>query len=164
MRWLKHLFTTRWHLRNAFAADTLDAIEAAVAASELRHRGELRFAVEAAFDLPQLVRGLTPRQRALELFASLGVWDTEENNGVLVYVLVAEHAVEIVADRGYTGRVDAALWQDTCAHMAGSFASGDFKLGALHGIERLTGVIASAFPGRGPREDEDELPNRPQVL
>ncbi len=162
MRWVKHLFTTRWHLRNAFAADTLDAIEAAVAASEQRHRGELRFAIEASFDLPQLLRGLTPRQRAAELFTSLGVWDTDENIGVLVYVLVAEHAVEIIADRGYIDRVDVATWQVTCARMAGSFASGDFKLGALHGIEQLTTVMASAFPGKG--HDVDELPNRPSIL
>lgn len=162
MRWLRHLFTTRWHVRNAFAADTLNAIEAAVVASEQRHRGELRFAVEAALDLAHLWQGVTARQRALQVFANLGVWDTEENNGVLVYVLVAEHAVEIVADRGYVGRVDAAAWTETCARMAGSFASGDFKLGALHGIERLTVLMEAAFPGNG--RDADELPNRPSLL
>lgn len=162
MRWLTHLFTTRWHVGRVFAKDTLDAIEAAVAASEQRHRGEIRLAVEAALDVGPLLAGMTARQRAQQVFAELGVWDTDENNGVLVYVLLADHAVEIVADRGYRGRVDEAEWRAITARMAGSFASGDFKLGALHGIDALTTLLAREFPGEG--RDPNELPNRPRLL
>ena len=138
MRWLRHLFTTRWHMRRAFAKTTLDTIEQAVAASEQVHRGELRVALEAAFDLHQLLRALTPRQRAVQVFTELGVWDTEENNGVLVFVLLAENAVEIVADRGYAGLVTMAEWQAACRLMSARFADQDFAGGARLGIEALS--------------------------
>ncbi len=162
MRWLRHLFTTRWQMRRAYATNTLDAIEAAVAASEQVHRGELRFALEAAFDLPQLLRTLTPRQRAVQVFTELGVWDTDENNGVLVFVLLAENAVEIVADRGYAGLVTTEEWQAACMLMAARFANEDFAGGARLGIEALTTLMARAFPGNG--RDPDELPNRPHLM
>ena len=162
MRWLRHLFTTRWHMRRAFAKSTLDTIEAAVAASERVQRGELRLALEASFDLPQLLRALTPRQRAVQVFTELGVWDTDENNGVLVFVLLAENAVEIVADRGYTGLVSAQEWQAACELMASRFADEDFAGGARLGIEALTALMAAAFPGEG--RDPNELPNRPHLM
>ena len=162
MRWLRHLFTTRWHMRRAFAAPTLDAIEQAVAASEQAHRGELRVALEAAFDLPQLLRALTPRQRAVQVFTELGVWDTDENNGVLVFVLLAENTVEIVADRGYAGLVSTEEWQAACKLMSTRFADEDFAGGARLGIEALTALMARAFPGDG--RDPNELPNRPQLV
>ena len=162
MRWLRHLFTTRWHMRRAFATSTLDTIETSVAASEQLHRGELRFALEASFDLAQLLRALTPRQRAVEVFTELGVWDTDENNGVLVFVLLAENAVEIVADRGYAGLVATDEWRSACTLMSARFADGDFAGGARLGIEALTALMARAFPGSG--RDPNELPNRPQVM
>lgn len=162
MRWMKHLFTTRWHMRRAFAASTLDSIEAAVAASEQQHRGELRFALEAAFDLPQLLQALTPRQRALQVFTDLAVWDTEENNGVLVFVLLAENAVEIIADRGYTGRVSTEEWQAACTRISTQFAGADFVGGVRQGVEALTTLMARAFPSAG--RDPNELPNRPRLL
>ena len=162
MRWLRHLFSTRWHMRRAFAPTTLDVIEVAVAASEQQHRGELRFALEASFDVTQLLQQLTSRQRAVQVFSALGVWDTEENNGVLVFVLLAENAVEIVADRGYANRVTTDEWQSACKLMSTRFADNDFAGGAKLGIEALTALMARAFPGNG--RDANELPNRPRLM
>ena len=101
MRWLRHLLTTRWSARRRFPVAALDALEAAIAAGERQHRGELRVLIEPALDLAQILAGITPRQRAVRAFAELGVWDTAENNGVLLYIGLADRAVEIVADRGY---------------------------------------------------------------
>ncbi|HEX9706849.1 MAG TPA: TPM domain-containing protein, partial [Steroidobacteraceae bacterium] len=104
-RVLRHLFATRWGTRRRFTAEVLTRIETALERIEAQHAGELRFAIETAFDLPELWYELTPRQRALQVFGHLGVWDTEANNGVLIYVLMADHDVEIVADRAIAARV-----------------------------------------------------------
>ncbi|HKO88004.1 MAG TPA: TPM domain-containing protein, partial [Burkholderiales bacterium] len=110
-RVLRHLFFDDWRLRKAFNRSALAAIEKAIGEQERRHRGELRFVIEAALPAPALWRNYLPRQRALDLFASLGVWDTEENSGVLIYVLLADKDVEIVADRGINSHVDPAKWE-----------------------------------------------------
>jgi uncharacterized membrane protein len=144
MRWTRHLAATRWTLSRRFPSTTLDAIERAVAASEAQHRGEIRFAIEAALDVRALRRHEAPRDRAHEVFAELRVWDTRERNGVLIYILIAEHVVEIVADRGFEGRVSA---QD----------------GALLGIDAVTQLLVREFPRTG-APDVDEQPNRPQLL
>src|ERR1700754_4189140 len=99
-RTLRHLFSMRWRTRQRFSQAVLDDIEAAIHEIESRHSGEVRFVVETAFDLPELWRDLPPRRRAADLFGRLGVWDTAENNGVLIYVLLADRDVEILADRG----------------------------------------------------------------
>lgn len=161
-RLLAHLLTTRWGLRRRFPRATLAAIEAAIAAAEQRHSGEIRFAIETCLDLRRLWAGCDARQRAAEVFARLRVWDTDGRNGVLVYVLLADRDVEIVADRGFDGRVSGAEWQAVCAAMAGHFGSGRFEHGALSGVDAVAALIARHFapvPG-----DRDELPNRPAVL
>ena len=107
-RVLRHLFTPSWVLGRTFTPDVMAAIDAAVAASEARHRGEIRFAVEAGLDLPELMRDATARERAVEVFSRLRVWDTEENTGVLIYVQWLDRQVEIVADRGIARRVPQA--------------------------------------------------------
>ncbi len=158
-RIFKHVLYPQWLLRRAFPDAALDRIEAAVTASERTHHGEIRFAVEAALEVSPLLRGVAARQRAVQVFAELGVWDTEANNGVLIYLLLADRDVEIVADRGFRGRVEAAQWESICREMEVLFARGEFEAGALRGIERIHAVLDQHFPLRG--DNTDELPNRP---
>lgn len=161
-RCLRHIVQTRAGLHRRFDAATLAAIERAVHAGETGHDGEVRFAVEGELDLGPLLAGQTPRQRALEVFASLGVWDTERNNGVLVYLLLADRTVEIVADRGFNGRVAEAEWQAVCRAMEADFRAGAFEAGACRGLAAVHALIARHFPARpGGR---DELPDRPVLL
>lgn len=163
LRTLKHLCTGSLLLRRRFPAATLDAIENAIRQCESRHAGEIRFAVEAALPLSALWRGQTPRERALDVFAQLRVWDTAHNNGVLIYLLLADHDVEIVADRGVgDARVAAEEWAQCCREMESRFAAGRYLDGSLAGIEAVAAVLRRhppALPDAG-----DELPNRPTLL
>lgn len=161
-RILEHLAYPRWRLRRAFPRATLKTIEAAVRASERTHAGELRFVVEGGLELPLLLRGVGARQRAVELFSRLRVWDTEGNSGVLIYVQLADRRVEIVADRGIAARVGEACWRDICAGMETAFAGGDFSGGALRGIAAIGRLLAEHFPA--PAGNPDELPDAPLVL
>lgn len=161
-RFLRHLVTDRWIARGVFPERTMTAIEASIARQETRHDGEIRFAVEAALPLGALLAGTTPRARAIELFSALRVWDTEHNAGVLIYVLLADKDVEIVADRGIHARVGATAWEAICGAMQREFAERRFEAGALLGVRAISDLLATHFP---PREDNpDELPNRPVML
>ena len=113
-RILKHLLTTHGQVKRAFPRSALNAIEAAIKASEAAHAGEIRFVVEGSMDGMPLFRGETSRNRAIELFAQLRVWDTEHNNGLLIYLLIADRAVEIVADRGIHAKVGTEAWSKVC--------------------------------------------------
>ena len=124
--------------------------------------GEIRFVVETAFDLPELWRDLPPRQRALQLFGQYRVWDTAHNNGVLIYVLMADHDVEIVADRGIAQFVPQAEWQAVCRQMEGHFRAGRFKDGSVVGILGVGALLGRHFPGH--RASDNELPNQPVLL
>jgi uncharacterized membrane protein len=139
----------------------MDRIEAAVTASEAGHRGEIRFAVEGALDVLPLLRDVSARQRAVAMFAQLGVWDTEANNGVLVYVLLADRDVEIIADRGFNTCVSAAQWRAICHEMEVLFAGNAFEAGALTGIERIHELLVRHFPRLGDADDRNELSDRP---
>ncbi len=161
-RALRHLFSTRWGTRRRFTPAVRARIEAAIQALENRHAGELRFAIETAFDLPELWWGLTPRQRAVNVFGQLGVWDTAGNNGVLIYVLVADHDVEIVADRALAARVPQADWDAICREMESAFRAGRYGEGAEAGIAGVGRLLARHFPGHG--GDPDEQPNAPVIL
>jgi uncharacterized membrane protein len=163
-RFFRHLFSTRRSHLRAFPVSTLDAIESAITASEKLHGAEIRFAIEGALEPGEVRRGKLPRERALEVFAGLGVWDTEANNGVLIYVLLADRDVEIVADRGYNLRVAQDEWSDICHAMEQSFRAGDFEAGALDGVRRVGDMLAAHFPPLPGGRDEDELPNRPAML
>jgi hypothetical protein len=161
-RILRHLFFPPWMVRLRFPRRTLDAIERAVHGAESRHRGEIRFAIEASLTLPALLSGMTPRHRAAEVFSLLRVWDTEENNGVLVYLLLADHDVEILVDRGIRARVAQEEWQQICHGMEAAFRRGAFGEGAISGIQAIGEVLARHFPaGAG---EKNELPNRPTLL
>jgi len=161
-RILKHSLTPRWVVRRVFPAAALKAIEAAVRESELSHEGEIRFAVEGGLDLPALLRGVTPRERAVELFSRLRVWDTEGNSGVLIYVLLADRQVEIVADRGIHAKVGGEAWEAICGRMEQAFRAGRFGEGVVAGIRDIGALLTEHFPAQG--ANPNELPDRAEIL
>jgi uncharacterized membrane protein len=161
-RWLQNLTTTHLALRRHFPPATLSAIDAAIAASERDHKAEIRCAIETALPLGALLRGVGSAARAAEVFAALGVWDTEDNNGVLVYVLLAERQIEIVADRGFAGRVLPAEWEDICQALEAAFRAGNYEGGTLAALERIGALAGRHFPADG--SDRNELPDRTVLL
>ena len=161
MRWLRHL-VARMGAERHFSPATLDAIQHAIAASEHRHLGEICFAVEGGLPFGELVAGRAPRARAEAAFARLNVWNTEHNTGVLVYILVADHAIEIVADRGIAALVSQAEWDALCRAMESRFRKGEYLAGALEAIEGATRILERHFPAR--HANPNELPDKPVVL
>jgi len=162
LRVIRHLFMPPWRVRLAFPARSLRAIEAAIHESEDTHAGEIRFAVESALPLVPLLRGQSARHRALEVFSHLRVWDTKHNNGVLIYLLLADHDVEVVADRGVHAHVGGEGWEKICREMEVSFREGKFESGVLHGIRAVSAHLVRHYPAQG--KDKNELDNRPVVL
>ena len=163
MRLLRHRMLDERDALRALGDDALARIAAHVAASEAGHAGQIRVCVEAGLPLSYIRRGATARDRAVAMFSKLRVWDTELNNGVLVYLLLAEHAIEIVADRGIDRLVSAAEWQAICALMQRDFAAGEYEKGALAGVAAIGDILSKHFPADGSR-NPDELPDRPVFL
>jgi len=163
-RSLRHLVATRRTVTRAFPPSALAAIEAAIGASERTHSGQICFAIEGSLEPGHVWRGKQAHHRALEVFGLLGVWDTDANNGVLIYVLLADRVVEIIADRGYNLRVTADEWADVCSAMERLFVVGQFEAGALEGVRRVGELIARHFPPLPAGREVNELPNRPAVL
>jgi uncharacterized membrane protein len=161
-RVIRHLFAPHWIVRRAFPRRTLNAIEAAISASEKTHGGELRFAVEAGLHPLTLVRGHTARQRAQEVFAQLRVWDTEHNSGVLIYVQLVDRRIEIVADRGIGAKVPQHEWDAICRRIEGAYRKREFEAGTLLGITEVTRLLAAHFPPLA--GNPDELSDKPVVL
>ena len=162
MRFLRHLFARS--ARATFPEDSLRRISATVAEGESRHRGEVCFAVEAALELPALWAGRDARSRAQDVFAQLRVWNTEANNGVLVYLLLADHRIEIVADRGLDGRVSAEQWRGVCQLMEERLKAGDAEDAAVAGIVAVSDLLAEHFPRSPDDGDRNELPDAPHLL
>jgi uncharacterized membrane protein len=165
MNWnriLRHLMLPHWRVRSTFPAEALSRIEQAIAQSESKHGGQIRFAVEHALHATSLWRGLTAHERALQVFSMLKVWDTEHNNGVLIYLLLADRDVEIVADRGIHVRAGAHAWEAICRWMESELRAGRYEQAVCGGIERVSGLLESHFP-RG-AQGPNELPDRPVVL
>lgn len=161
-RWFRHAFMPPWRWRVLFPKKALTDIEEAIKHSESRHSGELRFAVENALAAGKIWHGISARQRAIEVFSDLRVWDTEKNSGVLIYLLLADREVHIVADRGITMRVAQSEWDEITEAMQKEFQRGDFLRGSLQGIERITMLLATHFP---PGVDNpDELSNKPVIV
>ena len=160
-RILKHLLTTHGQVARAFPRGALNAIEKAIKASETAHAGEIRFVVEGALDGTPLFKGQSPRDRAIELFSQLRVWDTEHNNGLLIYLLLADRAVEIVADRGIHAKVGAEAWSKVCRQMETSFRQSNYEGGVVSGVQAVTQHLVRHFPAddRG-----NELPDSPLIL
>lgn len=161
-RWFCHAFVPPWRWRVLFPKKALVDIEEAIKKSEDRHSGELRFVVENALALGKVWAGISTRQRALEMFSNLRVWDTAENSGVLIYVSVADREVHIVTDRGIAERVEQAEWDAIARTMQKKYQQGDFLQGSLQGIERITILLTLHFPP-GPN-NPNELPNRPIIV
>jgi uncharacterized membrane protein len=161
-RWLRHLTTTHFAMGRAFTPETRAAIDEAIAASERLHRAEIRVALETALPVGHLWRGVSARDRAAELFATLQVYDTAENNGILLYVLLAEHDIEIVADRGFRGRVEASDWTQICGELEAAFRQGEYRVGMLAAISRVTALAVAHYPAGA--DNPDELPNRTLIL
>jgi len=161
-RLFRHLWLEDWALRRAFPRKLLDRIAALIGAEERRHSGELRFAVEGGLPPGRVLKGQSAHDRAIELFSRLGVWDTEKNNGVLIYVLLADRTVEIVADRGIHAVAGAEAWERICGEMRGQFAQGAWEAGAVSGLKAVSDLLSEHFPADG--TNPDELPNQPIVL
>jgi uncharacterized membrane protein len=161
-RALRHWRSNASDARRAFPAATLEAITQAIAAGEQSHRGEVRLIVEKAMPSEAIWAGISNRQRALALFADHGVWDTEENCGVLLYVNLAEHKVDIVADRGIARKIDQATWQAICHALTENYAQGKFHDGTLAAIEQINELLRTHFPADGTRPNQ--LPDQPLML
>ncbi len=162
MRWLRHLFapsSRRW-----FPDDRLQRIAAAIATSEQRHSGEICFAVESRLRIPAVFGGQGARDRGQELFAQLRVWDTRHNNGVLLYLLLAEHRIELIADRGFDGLIDAEQWRAVCALIEQHLQAGTPETAIVQGIEALSGLIADHFAAIPGDPGNNELPDLPYRL
>ena len=162
MRALRHLFASQAGTRRRFTPAAMEAIELAVATAELRTSGEIRFAVETALDIDELRAGKTPRECALQAFSDLRVWDSELSNGVLIYVLMADRDVEIVADRAATAVVSAADWESACRLMEEHFRAGRFQEGAVAGVAAVGALLERYFPARA--VERNEQPNQPSLL
>ena len=158
----KHLVEHRWRLRRVFPQAVLDRIERAIKAGETTHTGQLRFVVEGALDGAPLFRDQSARARALDVFAHLRIWDTEHNNGVLIYLLLADRKVEIIADRGIDARVGETGWQNICRDLEAEFRRGQFEAGAIKGIEAVSRELAKYFPPQA--SHRNELPDAPVVM
>ena len=157
-----HLLLTHWQVNRAFSSDTLIAIDSAIKESEAAHVGEIRFAVEGALDGTALFRGQSARERAIEVFSQLRIWDTEHNNGVLIYLLLADRDVEIVADRGIHAKVGLEEWEKICRTMEAAFKQANYEGGVVSGIQAVTQHLMKHFPASS--ADQNELPDKPVVL
>ena len=158
----RHLIERPWRVRRLFPPRVLAAIEQAIKAAEAAHSGQVRFVVEGALDGAPLFRDQPARERALDLFSQLRVWDTADNNGVLIYLLLADRDVEIVADRGIDAKVGAAGWEAICKAMEAEFRAGNFEAGVIRGIEAVSRQLATHFPRQG--GGSNELPDAPVVI
>ncbi|MGB5081515.1 MAG: TPM domain-containing protein, partial [Burkholderiales bacterium] len=161
-RILRHLVMTPWRVGRAFPARTLSAIEQAIKASETAHAGELRFVVEGALEGTPLFRGQSARERAIDVFSQLRIWDTEHDNGVLIYLLLADRDVEIVADRGIHSKVGSREWETICRDMETAFKQANYEGGVVAGIQAVTRHLMKHFPASG--AGRNELPDKPVVL
>jgi uncharacterized membrane protein len=161
-RVMKHLISSPRGTRACFPPAVLTEIEAAITAAEAQHAGEIRFAVETALPWTSLWHEVSPRARAIELFAQLRIWDTQSNNGVLIYVLRADRAVEIIADRGINERVTAAEWESVCREVETHYRAGRYVEGSRAAVAGVARLLAQHFPAA--RATGNELPNQPILL
>jgi uncharacterized membrane protein len=164
LRTLRHWMTSPRAVRRAFPEDSLQRIGAAISAEETLHSGEIRFAIEASLPVSYLRRDAPARERATMMFAKLGVWDTEQNNGVLIYVEMADQQIEIVVDRGIGRCVPADEWNAIAAAMRDRFRRGEFEAGAIAGIRAVAALLVRHFPLAEGERNPNELPDQPAVL
>jgi uncharacterized membrane protein len=162
---LKRIFRHRWldgsDTRRAIPEELLERLAGRIAASEQRHSGEIRIYVEAGLPLSYLWRDATPRERAIAMFGKLRIWDTEQNNGVLIYLLLAEHAIEIVADRGLARHVPQQEWKAIVDRMGSAFREGRFEDGLTQALEEVSALLVQHFPLAEGTRNDNELPDQP---
>lgn len=161
-RFLRHVWMSPIQRDRMFPQATLDTLEKVIVESEKNHSGEIRFVVEAELTAGQLWADVSSRQRAIDVFSELRIWDTEQNNGVLLYVMLADRKVEIVADRGIDRTVGADRWRAICKEIELRYRRGEFFEGTRIGIEKIAAELAHAFPATG--ENRNELPDKPVVM
>ncbi|PPD17517.1 MAG: hypothetical protein CTY27_03700 [Methylotenera sp.] len=166
IRFLKHLISavwpTSWQVQKHFSDSALNRIEKAIKASEQTHTGEIRFVVESCLHPLEILYKKMPKKRALELFGRFNIWDTAQNNGVLIYLLLADRDVEIVADRGIHQHVGSDGWDAICHSMEIQFRQGNFEAGVLQGLSEISHLLQKHYPADG--ENSNELPNTPIIL
>ncbi len=158
----RHILMSEIQVKRCFPEAVLNGIQSAVQQSETTHSGEIRFVVEGELTWAQLLRDMTPRARALEVFSRLRVWDTEHNNGVLIYVLLADRVVEIVADRGIHRHAGEEVWRDICKLMQAEFRAGRFEDGGVKGVTAISALLRKHVPAEG--ENSNELPDKPLLI
>jgi uncharacterized membrane protein len=158
----RHLLQHHWRRRRDFPPAILARIEQTINAGEATHSGQIRFVVEGALDGAPLFRNQSARERALDVFSHLRIWDTAHNNGVLIYLLLADRDVEIVADRGIDAKVGAEGWEKICREMETDFRAGDFERGVIKGVEAVSRELATHFRRAG--GGTNELPDAPVVI
>src|SRR5262245_51510970 len=158
----KHVIVHRWRAKRVFPPDALARIEQAIKAGETTHGGQVRFVVEGALDGTPLFKDQPARERALDFFSHLRIWDTAHNNGVLIYLLLADRDFEIVADRGIDAHVGYEAWERICREMEAEFRVGQFERAVIKGIEAVSRELATYFPPHGPHRNE--LPDTPVVM
>ncbi|PPC91609.1 MAG: hypothetical protein CTY34_03190 [Methylobacter sp.] len=163
LRFLRHSCTFPWQVRRVFPKRSLSVIETLVRESECSHLAELKFVVEAALSPGELIRGMTARQRALEVFSQLRLWDTEHNSGVLIYLLLADRRVEIIADRGINAKTGSDVWESICRAMEAQFRTGNFEQGVLSAITQITVLLQRHFPAQG-QLNANEIGDSPVLL
>jgi len=163
-RLLRHWMTDRRALNRAFPGPALVAIETAVGEAERRHAGQIRVVLEASLETRDLLAGVSARERALEVFSCMRVWDTEHNNGVLIYLLLADRDIEIVADRGIDHVVGAGQWQAICSDIEAALREGRYGFGVMQGIARIGALQQRHFPATAAASNPNELSDAPLVL
>jgi uncharacterized membrane protein len=156
-RWLDH------DVRRAVPLELLAQLERFTQASEARHSGEIRICIEAGLPMSYLWRDASPRERAIAMFGKLRVWDTAQNNGVLVYVLLAERAIEIVADRAVSTCADGLFWQESVSKLSDHLKRGDFERGFTQALEEISALLVHQFPADLNSHNANELSNRPDT-
>ncbi len=161
-RIIRHLSASRAAMRRKFPRGMLSRIEQTIAEAEQTHAGQVRFVVENALDLRPLLAGQSARERAIEVFSQLRVWDTEQNNGVLIYLLLADRDVEIVADRGVHAKLGQPVWKAVCREMEAAFRQGKFEEGTIAGIRSVGAHLARHYPHTGSKTNE--LPDHPVLI
>ena len=162
-RLVRHRLLDEGDAKRAFGADTLAQIERRIRESEARHSGEIRVCVEAGLPFSYLRRGADARERAIAMFGKLRVWDTANNNGVLIYLLLAERAIEIVADRGLVPHVDAATWEKIMAGMQAAFQEGRFAAGIEQAVDAVDALLVRHFPLAEGESNPNELSDAPVI-
>ncbi|MBS7808823.1 TPM domain-containing protein [Variovorax sp. PCZ-1] len=159
----KHRWMDDSDVRRAVPPELLAKLERFTQASEARHSGEIRICIEAGLPMSYLWRDATPRERAIAMFGKLRVWDTQQNNGVLIYLLLAENAIEIVADRAVSMPPNSTFWQETVDHLSAHLKRGDFERGLTQALEEISALLMQHFPVDANAANPNELSNRPDV-